>query len=81
MAFVLTNDTNSVLTIKGIFARKLNGLKIFTPVGYSNTNRKRKYVIDDKTVWKSPKVLKIIRDQRYAGDMISNVRIRVKIAN
>ncbi|SEW42999.1 Recombinase [[Clostridium] fimetarium] len=42
-------------------ARKLNGLEIFTPAGYSNTNRQRKYVVDDKTVWTSPKVLKIIR--------------------
>jgi len=61
-------------------ARKLNGLEIFTPGGYSNTNRKRKYVIHDKTVWTSPKVLKIIRDQRYAGDMISNVSVHTKIA-
>jgi len=61
-------------------ARKLNGLEIFTPAEYSNSNRHRKYVIDDKTVWTSPKVLKIIRDQRYAGDMISNVRVRTKIA-
>ena len=48
--------------------------------GYSNTNRHRQYVIDDKTVWTSPKVLKIIRDQMYASDMISNVRARTKIA-
>ncbi|SEW46390.1 hypothetical protein [[Clostridium] fimetarium] len=36
-------------------------------------------MIDDKTVWTSPKVLKIIRNQRYAGDKISNVRVRTKI--
>ncbi len=38
------------------------------------------YPIDNKTIWTSAKVIKILRDQRYAGDMVGNVRVRTNIA-
>lgn len=61
-------------------AKKLNELEILTPAWYSGQSKKRTYEIDQKSIWTSAKVMKIIRDQRYTGDMVGNVRVHTKIA-
>ncbi len=61
-------------------AKKLNELNIMTPAWYARAYKKRNYPMDNKTIWTSAKVIKILRDQRYAGDMVGNVRVRTKIA-
>lgn len=74
--FDLALDGNNSIQI----ANNLNQQKIKTPAWYKNKSDRRKYGIDDKTCWTSTKVMKIIRDQRYAGDMVGNVRVNTKIA-
>lgn len=61
-------------------ANMLNRKDVKTPAWYKNKSDRRNYEIDDKTMWTSAKVMKIIRDQRYAGDMVGNVRVTTKIA-
>ena len=61
-------------------ANILNQQKINTPAWLKNKSDRRKYTIDNKTCWTSAKVMKIIRDQRYAGDMVGNVRVNTRIA-
>ena len=61
-------------------ANILNQQKINTPAWFKNKSDRRKYTIDNKTCWTSAKVMKIIRDQRYAGDMVGNVRVNTRIA-
>lgn len=61
-------------------ANLLNQERIKTPAWYKNKSKRRNYDIDEKSGWTSPKVMKIIRDQRYAGDMVGNVRVTTKIA-
>lgn len=74
--FELALDGNNSIQI----ANNLNQQNIKTPAWYKNKSDRRKYGIDDKTCWTSTKVMKIIRDQRYAGDMVGNVRVNTKIA-
>ncbi|SHL04575.1 Recombinase [Hespellia stercorisuis DSM 15480] len=69
-------DGNNSIQIANI----LNKQKIKTPAWYKNKSDRRKYNIDDKTCWTATKIMKIIRDQRYAGDMVGNVRVNTKIA-
>jgi len=50
-------------------AKKLYELEILTPAWYSGQSKKRTYEIDQKSIWTSAKVMKILRDQRYTGDI------------
>lgn len=61
-------------------ANLLNQQNFKTPAWYKNKSDRRDYKIDEKTVWTSAKVMKIIRDRRYAGDMVGNMRVTTKIA-
>lgn len=61
-------------------ANMLNHQQIKTPAWFKNKSDRRNYEIDEMTGWTSAKVMKIIRDQRYAGDMVGNVRVTTKIA-
>ena len=62
-------------------ANLLNWQNFMTPAWYKNKNLdRRNYKIDEKTVWTSAKVMKVIRDRRYTGDMVGNVRVTTKIA-
>ncbi len=60
-------------------AMKLNELQVMTPAWYSIRQEKRNYHIDSKSIWTSAKAFKILRDQRYTGDMVGNVRVHTKI--
>lgn len=61
-------------------ANLLNQQNIMTPAWYKNKSDRRDYKVDDKSIWTSTKVMKIIRDRRYVGDMVGNVRVTTKIA-
>ncbi|MFA9376114.1 MAG: recombinase family protein [Lachnotalea sp.] len=61
-------------------AKLLNEKQIMTPAWYKNKSDRRNYIVDNKTMWTAAKVMKILRDQRYAGDMVGNVRVTTKVA-
>jgi hypothetical protein len=61
-------------------AKLLNEKQIMTPAWYKNKSDRRNYKVDNKTMWTAAKVMKILRDQRYAGDMVGNVRVTTKVA-
>lgn len=76
MIFNYAHDHKNSIQI----ANLLNQQNIMTPAWYKNKSDRRDYKVDDKSVWTSIKVMKIIRDRRYAGDMVGNVRVTTKIA-
>lgn len=61
-------------------AKTLNQDGVPTPGWFANRKEQRQYVVDEHTGWTSAKVYKILRDRRYAGDMVGNVRCRKRIA-
>lgn len=61
-------------------AKTLNKDGVPTPGWFANQKRQRQYVVDEHTGWTSVKVYKILRDRRYTGDMVGNVRCRKRIA-
>ncbi|PXV93381.1 recombinase [Lachnotalea glycerini] len=81
-AFIVEMIFDYALTGKNSIqiAKMLNEQQIKTPAWYKNKCDRRSYEVDSKTIWTSAKVMKIIRDQRYAGDMVGNVRATTKVA-
>ncbi|RDY32010.1 recombinase family protein [Lachnotalea glycerini] len=81
-AFIVEMIFDYALTGKNSIqiAKVLNEQQIKTPAWYKNKSDRRNYDIDSKTIWTAAKVMKIIRDQRYAGDMVGNVRVTTKVA-
>ena len=61
-------------------AKLLNKKQIMTPAWYKNKSDFRSYKVDHMTMWTAAKVMKILRDQRYAGDMVGNIRVTTKSA-
>lgn len=72
----LALDGKNSVEIAGI----LNHKNVHTPGWFVNQRSGRQYPVDAASLWTSAKVMRILRDRRYAGDMVSNIRKRKGIA-
>lgn len=76
MIFELAISQKTTLEI----ARILNDKNILTPAKFKGNKGIDRYKIDKISVWTQAMINKVLRDERYVGDMLSNKRVHCEIA-